>query len=178
MSKTTVWAIMALGILLLLASFVGLFFLFPLAIILLLIGVLLGLKPGGILRTEQVMDSWSVLIENGQGKEDEVETDLTKSHRGYTDLIAEKGSEVLRIEIEHRSSKGQIEKNIRKNLEYSDVVYEIASDETAKKKAIQVALKVMFRLRKEKPDKNLKVKMASIDELKQSGFREWFEVRI
>lgn len=76
----------------------------------------------------------------------EVETDLIKSHRGYTDLIAEKGSEVLRIEIEHRSAKEQIEKNIRKNLEYSDVVYEIASDETAKKKAIQVALKVMFRL--------------------------------
>ena len=110
-------------------------------------------------------------------KEDEVETDLTKSHRGYTDLIAEKGDEVLRIEIEHRSPKEQIEKNIRKNLEYSDVVYEIASDETAKKKAIQVALKVMFRLRKEKPDKNLKVKIASIDELKQSGFKEWFEVR-
>ena len=63
---------MALGILLLLASFVGLFFLFPLAIILLLIGVLLGLKPGGILRTEQVMDSWGLLIENGQGKADEV----------------------------------------------------------------------------------------------------------
>ena len=76
----------------------------------------------------------------------EVETDLTKSHRGYTDLIAEKGSEVLRIEIGHRSSKEQIEKNIRKKLKYSDVVYEIASYETAKKKAIQVALKVMFRL--------------------------------
>ena len=110
-------------------------------------------------------------------KEDEVETDLTKSHRGYTDLIAEKGDEVLRIEIEHRSPKEQIEKNIRKNLEYSDVVYEIASDETAKKKTIQVALKVMFRLRKEKPDKDLRVKIASIDELKQSRFREWFEVR-
>jgi hypothetical protein len=52
----------------------------------------------------------------------------------------------LMIEIEHRSSKEQIEKNIRKNLENSDVVYEIASDKTAKKKAIQVALNVMFRL--------------------------------
>jgi hypothetical protein len=72
MSKTTVWAIMALGILLLLASFVGLFFLFPLAIILLLIGVLLGLKPGGVLRSEQVLDSWGILIEDGQGKADEV----------------------------------------------------------------------------------------------------------
>ncbi len=107
----------------------------------------------------------------------EVETDLTKSHRGYTVLIAETGSEILMIEIEHRSPKEQIEKNIRKNLENSDVVYEIASDEIAKKKAIQVALKVMFRLRKEKPDKDLKVKIASINELKQSGFREWFEVR-
>jgi hypothetical protein len=110
-------------------------------------------------------------------KEDEIETDLTESHRGYTDLIAEKGGKVLRIEIEHRSSKEQIEKNIRKNLEYSDVVYEIASDETAKKKVIQVALKVMFRLRKEKPDKDLTVKIASIDELKQSQFKDWFEVK-
>ncbi len=76
----------------------------------------------------------------------EVETDLTKSHGGYTVLIAETGSEILMIEIEHRSSKEQIEKNIRKNLENSDVVYEIASDKTAKKKAIQVALNVMFRL--------------------------------
>ena len=75
------------------------------------------------------------------------------------------------------SNKIANRRNIRKNLEYSDVVYEIASDETAKKKAIQVALKVMFRLRKEKPDKSLKVKIASIDELKQNGFKEWFEVR-
>ena len=35
-------------------------------------GVLLGLKPGGILRNEQVMDCWSIRIENGQGKADEV----------------------------------------------------------------------------------------------------------
>jgi hypothetical protein len=95
----------------------------------------------------------------------------------YTDLIAEKGSEVFRIEIEHRRSKEQIEKNIRKNLEYSDVAYEIASDETAKKKAIRVALRVMFRLRKEKPNKDLRVKIASIDELKQSQFKNWFEVK-
>ena len=86
MSKTTVWAIMALGILLLLASCLGLFFLFPLAIILLLIGVLLGLKPGGILRTEQVVVSWNVLIENGQGKAVEkqmlaLDQDITKIDR-------------------------------------------------------------------------------------------------
>ncbi|NQE53864.1 hypothetical protein C5S29_09750, partial [ANME-1 cluster archaeon GoMg3.2] len=51
------------------------------------------------------------------------------------------------------------------------------SDKTAKKKAIQVALNVMFRLRKEKPDKNMTVKIASIDELKQSQFKDWFEVK-
>jgi hypothetical protein len=42
---------------------------------------------------------------------------------------------------------------------------------------IQVALEVMFRLRKEKPNKELKVKIASIDELKQSKFKDWFGVR-
>jgi TusA-related sulfurtransferase len=110
-------------------------------------------------------------------KEDEIATDLTESQKGFTDLIAEKDGEILRIEIEHLSTKEQIEKNIRKNLEYSDVVYEIASDEVAKKKVVQVALKVLFRLRKEKPGKDLTVKIATIDELKQSGFRAWFEVK-
>jgi len=107
-------------------------------------------------------------------KEDEIATDLTESHKGFTDLIAEKDGEVLRIEIEHRSTKGQIETNIRKNLEYADMVYEIASDEVAKKKVVQVALKVLFRLRKEKQDRNLSVKIATVDELKKSGFRDWF----
>ncbi len=41
---------------------------------------------------------------------------------------------------------------------------------------IQVALKTMFRLRKDKPDKDLVVKIATIDELKKNGFKEWFEV--
>jgi hypothetical protein len=40
-----------------------------------------------------------------------------------------------------------------------------------------VALRTMFRLRKEKPDKDLRVMIASIDELKESGFGEWFEER-
>ncbi len=110
-------------------------------------------------------------------KEDEIATDLNISERGYTDLVAEKDGQILRIEIEHRTTKEQIEKNIRKNLEYSDILYEIASDETAKKKLIQVALKTMFRLRKDKPGKDLLVKIAAIDELKQNDFKEWFEVR-
>lgn len=109
-------------------------------------------------------------------KEDGIDTDLNLSKRGYTDLVAEKDGQILRIEIEHRTTKEQIEKNIRKNLEYSDILYEIASDGIAKKKLIQVALKTMFRLRKEKPNKDLVVKIATIDELKKSGFKDWFEV--
>lgn len=34
----------------------------------------------------------------------------------------------------------------------------------------------MFRIRKDKPYKDLIVKIATIDELKQSNFKEWFEV--
>ncbi|MCP8313115.1 MAG: type IV secretory system conjugative DNA transfer family protein [archaeon] len=109
-------------------------------------------------------------------KEEEIETDLTESQRGYTDLVAEKDGETLRIEIEHRSPKEQVEKNIRKNLDYSDILYIITSDETAKRKAIQVALKTMFRLKEEKPDKLLKVEIGSIDEQKKNEFKEWFEV--
>ncbi len=110
-------------------------------------------------------------------KEDLIETELTESGRGYMDLVAEKDGKTLRIEIEHRSSKKQIEKNIRKNLEISDELYIIASDEIAKRKAIQVALKVMFRLKEEKPNRDLRVRIGTIDELKRCGFKEWFEVR-
>jgi len=109
-------------------------------------------------------------------KEEEIETDLTESHRGYTDLVAEKDGEILRIEIEHRSPKEQVEINIRKNLEYSDTLYIITSDEMAKKKVIQVALKTMFRLRKERSGKALIVKIGSIEELKRSRFEKWLEV--
>lgn len=50
-------------------------------------------------------------------KEDEIETDLTGSHKGFTDLIAEMEGDVLRIEIEHRSTKEQIKKSIRKTTQ-------------------------------------------------------------
>jgi hypothetical protein len=109
--------------------------------------------------------------------EEEIETNLTESGRGYTDLVAEKDGEILRIEIEHRSPKEQVERNIRKNLEYSNTLYVIASDEAAKRKVIQVALKTLFRLRKERPERSLSVKIATIHELKENDFRNWFEVK-
>jgi len=110
-------------------------------------------------------------------KEDLVDTNLNLSRRGYTDLVAEKDGKELRIEIEHRSPKEQIEKNIRKNLEISDTLYIITSDELAKRKVVQVALKVLFRLRKEKPDREFRVKIGTLDEQKKNGFREWFEIK-
>jgi hypothetical protein len=67
-------------------------------------------------------------------KEEGIETDLTESHRGCTDFIAEKCGETLRIEIEHCSSKEQVGTNIRKNLEHLDILYMIASDDTVKRK--------------------------------------------
>lgn len=108
-------------------------------------------------------------------KKEEIETDLTESQRGYTDIVAEKDGETMRIEIEHRSPKEQVEKNIRKNLELSDILYIITSDETAKRKVIQVALKTLFRLKKEMPNRLLTVKIGGIDEQKKSGFKEWFK---
>ena len=74
------------------------------------------------------------------------------------------------------SPKEQIERNIRKNLKLSDELYIVASDEIAKRKVIQVALKVMFRLRKEKPNRALRVRIGTIDELKSKKFKNWFEV--
>jgi len=109
-------------------------------------------------------------------KEDIIDTDLNLSKRGYTDLVAEKEEKELRIELEHRSPKKQVEKNIRKNLKVSNTLYIITSDKIAKCKVIQVALKVLFRLRKDKSDKELIVKIGTIDELKKNGFNSWFEI--
>lgn len=77
----------------------------------------------------------------------------------------------------------EAESGLNLNLErvlHSTSQYHIASDKIAKK-LIQVALKTMFRLRKDKPDKDLVVKIAIIDdELKKNGFKDlfWFEANI
>jgi len=110
--------------------------------------------------------------------EEEIKTSLTESHRGYTDLVAEKDGETLRIEIEHRSPKEQVETNIRKNLALSNVLYVIASDEASRKKVVQVALKTLFRLKKERPEKDFTIKISSIEELMKSRFNSWLELKI
>jgi len=106
-------------------------------------------------------------------KEDKIETDLTESHRGYTDLVAEKDGKEIRIEIENRSPKEQIERNIRKNLAISNELYIIASDEMARRKVIQVALKVLFRLKRENSNKRYALRIATAGKLSEGGYKKW-----
>jgi len=73
--------------------------------------------------------------------------------------------EVIKEWLEPQS-KEQIEINIRKNLSYSDTLHIITSGEMVKRKLIQVALRVLFRLRKKK-GREYKVKIASIEEFKE-----------
>ncbi|MBS7658072.1 MAG: hypothetical protein QXL69_00860 [Candidatus Bathyarchaeia archaeon] len=77
-----------------------------------------------------------------------------------------------------RSPKEQVEKNIRKNLEYSDTSYIIASGEVAKRKLIQAALKTIFRLKKEKSNEKPSVKIASIEEFKRNHWKKWLELKM
>lgn len=41
-------------------------------------GLFLGLRPGGILRKEEVVENWSALVENGQGKAEDVFKDTRR----------------------------------------------------------------------------------------------------
>jgi hypothetical protein len=43
-----------------------------LGVLMIISGIFLALMPGGIVRKEQVLDSWSVLIEKGSGKAEEI----------------------------------------------------------------------------------------------------------
>ncbi len=70
-SKAEIWALIIFGILFLLIGFVSGIFTY-LGLLLIGAGLYLGLRPGGILRKEQVLESWGMLIENGQGKYDKV----------------------------------------------------------------------------------------------------------
>lgn len=67
MSRAEIWALLVFGIFFLLIGFISGIFSY-LGILLIGIGLYLGLRSGGILRKEQVLDSWGILIENGQGR--------------------------------------------------------------------------------------------------------------
>ncbi len=71
-SKADIWALIIFGIIFtLIGSFVS-DVLFYIGLILIGAGLYIGLRPGGILRKEQVCDKWAILIENAQGRYDDV----------------------------------------------------------------------------------------------------------
>ena len=71
MTKALIQVLVSVGILFLLIGLlspaVGI-----LGLVLLVAGLYLGLEPNGILRQDQVFDNWGILIENAQGKANEV----------------------------------------------------------------------------------------------------------
>lgn len=76
MGKAAIWLLIGIGFLLFI---IGLIFratgVWVIGLLMIVGGFYFGLRPGGILRKEQVIDRWGVLIENGQGKGDEVVKD-------------------------------------------------------------------------------------------------------
>lgn len=73
MSRAVIWLLLIFGILLLI---LGLGFrntpMWVIGLLMIAGGFYLGLRPGGILRKEQVIDNWSILIEDGHGKAEEI----------------------------------------------------------------------------------------------------------
>lgn len=72
MAKAGILALVLFGILIFLVGLVTNFWVLVLGILMIGSGLYLGLRPGGILRKEQVLDSWGILIEDGQGRAHEV----------------------------------------------------------------------------------------------------------
>lgn len=71
MSRAQIWGLIGLGILFLLIGLLSGIFTY-MGLILIGAGLYLGLMPGVILRKEQVLESWGMLIESGQGRYNEV----------------------------------------------------------------------------------------------------------
>lgn len=77
MSRAEIWALIVFGVLFFLIGILSRGFLY-LGLILIGAGLYLGLRTGGILRKDQVLDSWAMLIENGKGRANEVFEDTEK----------------------------------------------------------------------------------------------------
>jgi hypothetical protein len=74
-------------------GFVRMGWLYALGFLVIISALILGLMPGGILRRDQVLDSWGVLIEGGRGRSEEV--------FGDTGSFLEK-SKAPRVEFERK----------------------------------------------------------------------------
>lgn len=71
MSKPVIWILMLVGFFFFLfgifSKYIGM-----LGLLMMAAGLFLGLRPDGILRKEQVIDSWAMLIEKAQGKAEQI----------------------------------------------------------------------------------------------------------
>jgi len=93
MSKAVIWMLVFLGLLLLIIGAVlDRTPMWVIGLLMVAAGLYFGLRPGGILRKEQVWDNWGILIEDGQGMADRIFQD-TKA------FIEESKAPALKMEI-------------------------------------------------------------------------------
>jgi len=79
MSKAIIWVLVIIGILFwIIGAVFGKTAVWVIGLLIVAIGFYLGLRPGGILRKEQVIDRWGVLIENGQGRAGQIFEDTDR----------------------------------------------------------------------------------------------------
>ncbi len=73
MSKGLIWLLVGLGFFLwLVGAAFGKAPIWLIGLLMIAGGLYQGLKPGGILRKDQVLDTWAILIEKGQGRAGEI----------------------------------------------------------------------------------------------------------
>lgn len=69
MSKAIIWFLVGFGLFLFLIGLIfGIKLMWLIGLLMIGVGFYLGLGPQGILRKEQVLDTWAILIGNGQGR--------------------------------------------------------------------------------------------------------------
>jgi hypothetical protein len=94
MPKAAICALIVIGFLFFLIGIAFSKFFLLLGLVLMVAGLWIGLGPDGILRNEQVIDSWSILIENAQGNAWEIfqTTDMNITESNAPDLKMERKS--------------------------------------------------------------------------------------
>ena len=72
MSKSAIVALIIVGFIFLFLGMAFNRYLFMIGLVAIIAGFVIGVGPNGVLRKEQVRDSWSTLIENAHGKAEEI----------------------------------------------------------------------------------------------------------
>jgi hypothetical protein len=73
MSKALIWALIIIGLILLIGGLAsGEIAVWVIGLLVIAVALYLGLRPGGILRKDEVLDTWAILIEKAQGRAEEI----------------------------------------------------------------------------------------------------------